>query len=114
MLKQNPGIMAQEFEDKAKEMLNKINRKIEELLQRHDISKEDIQTGIDERIRELKKTRDKIEQELKAFGDDNKENFERIERAIGDAAKEIGDAFRDIFNFSGSEEKGNDKDQPKS
>ena len=103
--------MTHEFDEKTRQFLNNINKKIDELLERHDLSKEDIRAEVDERVEELKKTRDKIERELNEFGEDNKENFERIERAIGGAAREIGDAFKDIFNFSDSRNKEDEKDQ---
>ncbi len=101
--------MAKDFEKKARDILDILNKKIDELLERHDISKEDIKKEIDVRVEELKKTKATIEKELKEFGEDNRENFERIERAIGGAAREIGEAFKDMFKSSGPPEKDGEK-----
>lgn len=94
-------------ESKTKKIIREISDKIDELLEKSDISKEDVKKEIDSRIKELKKSRDDLNVELKKIREENKETFDKVEKFAKNAASEIKSAF------SGFMDKYSDKNEEK-
>jgi uncharacterized coiled-coil DUF342 family protein len=94
-----------EQESKTKKIIKDISKKIDELLEQSDISKEDVKKEIDARIKELKKSRDEVNEELNKIKEDNKESIEKMEKLAKNTAKEIKSAFSGFLDkFSEKED----------
>lgn len=78
---------------KTKRIIREISDKIDELLEKSDISKEDVKKEINAKIKELKKSRDELNEELKKIREDNKETIEKVEKLAKNAANELKTAF---------------------
>lgn len=102
-------------ESKTKKIIREITEKIDELLEKSDISKEDVKKEIDARIRELKKSRDELNAELKKIREENKETFDKAEKLAKNVAHELKTAFSGFMDkFSDKEEdtkKGKEKSE---
>lgn len=99
-----------EQESKAKKIIRDLTEKIDELLEKSDISKEDVKKEIDARIKELKKSRDEVNEELKKIKEDNKETIEKVEKLAKNTAREIKSAFSGFMDkFSDKEDGKNEK-----
>ncbi len=85
-------------ESKTKKIIQEISDKIDELLEKSDISKEDVKKEIASRINELKKSRDELNEELKKIKEENKETIEKVEKLAKNAASELKSAFSGFMN----------------
>lgn len=85
-------------ESKTKKIIREISEKIDELLEKSDISKEDVKREIDTRIKELKKSRDELNVELKKIREENKETFDKVEKLAKNTANQIKSAFSDFID----------------
>ena len=84
-------------ESKTKKIIKDLSDKIDELLEKSDISKDDVKIEIDKRITELKKSRDQVNEEFKKIKEENKETFDKVENLAKNTAKEVKSVFNDLF-----------------
>jgi len=100
-------------ENKAKKFFSKINKKLDALLDENDISKEDIKKGINERVEELKHSRDEVKKEFKKIREENKDDVEKVEKFVDDAKVELRKAWSGIFSSEKKDEKPKKSDSGK-
>jgi uncharacterized coiled-coil DUF342 family protein len=101
-----------EQESKTKKIINDLSKKIDELLEQSDISKDDVKQGINTRIEELKKSRDQVNEEFKKIKEDNKEAFDKVEKLTKNTVKEVKSAFTGFFDkISGDKSKEDKKSE---
>jgi len=84
-------------ESKTKKIIKDLSDKIDELLEKSDISKDEVKIEISKRIAELKKSRDQVNEEFKKIREENKETFDKVENLAKNTAKEVKSVFNDLF-----------------
>lgn len=94
---QQKVIKMSDKETKTKKIIKDLSDKIDELLEKSDISKDEVKTEIDRRIAELKKSRDQVNEEFKKIREENKETFDKVENLAKNTAKEVKSVFNDLF-----------------
>jgi len=89
--------MAKQAEGSAEKLLKEFGQKIDELIERGKNSSKDIRDDLDGTTVEIKKLRDKAEEEVLKFRDANKEAIEEIQAGLGRAGAELKKTFKTVF-----------------
>lgn len=88
--------MPESFKGKAEAMLAELGRKIDQLIYESKDASEDIREEIEERIAELRRNKEHLEQEVRNYtkGDPR---WKAVEEKLGKAVDEIREAIRIAF-----------------
>ncbi len=97
-----------EKESKTKKIIKDISDKIDELLEKSDISKDDVKKEIAVRIEELKRSRDQVNEEFRKIKEDNKETFDKVEKLAKNTMDEVKSAFSGFLGKFTDEKKEDD------
>jgi len=89
--------MAKQAEGSAEKLLKEFGQKIDELIERGKNSSKDIKDDLDGTTEEIKKLRNKAEEEVLKFRDANKEAIEEIQAGLGRAGAELKKTFKTVF-----------------
>ena len=87
-----------EFESRTKVIIDELKEKLNNLLERNDISKDKVKDEVDHAVDELKKVRDQVDHGFAKFREDNKDSFEKIESGVKSVADEVSGIFKDAYD----------------
>lgn len=86
-----------ETKDKTVEdLFRDLGRKIDQLIERGKQSSEDAREELEKRVDEMRKNREKLENDFKSFTGD-KEKWKAVEKSLENAAKELKKAVETAF-----------------
>jgi hypothetical protein len=96
----------QEFQEKAKQSIDDIFAKIDELKLKKETVEADLKITIDEQIKKLEAKKDELELKYKDLIDAAEDKWDDVKDAFSQSADSIKDAFSKVFSpFKKSDEK---------
>ena len=101
----NDKQMSKKHEGKAEKLFKKLGKKIDGMIGDLSDMKEDAGSEFNKRMKEVKKNKETLENELKDFGSKNKHKWEEIEESLEKAAEELRKAFSIAFSKQKQKEK---------
>ncbi len=81
----------------AENLLKQFGQKIDELIAKGKESTSGLRGDIDSTAQELKKKRDRVEEEIQRLREDNKEAFEEIRDGLGKAGSGVRKTFESLL-----------------
>ncbi len=101
--------MAAKSEGQAEKLLRDLGRKLDELIEKGKTTTGDIKDDLGGTTDELKKTRDKVENEILRFRENNKEAIDEIRDGFGRAGAELKKTFNTVFRSKKKKKKAGKK-----
>ena len=83
--------------NKAEKILGDLGKKIDELIARAKTSEYVEKLDLDKRIEELKKNRDRLEEDINNFTQNSDEHWKNLEKRGQEVSNDIKDALDSIF-----------------
>lgn len=81
----------------VEELFRDLGKKIDELIEKGKQNSESVREGLDKRVEEIKKNKEKLENDFKHFTGD-KEKWKAVEESLESAAKELRNALEIVFS----------------
>ncbi len=88
----------EEFQDHAKQVLNKFDKKIEKFEENAKLTGEEMSETTQDAIKDLKSQSKKIAAKLDKMGDDTKENWQDLKKEVKHDFNQFGESVKDFFN----------------
>ena len=85
----------------VEDLFKDLGRKIDQLIERGKMSSEEVRDELDKRMDEIRKNKEKLEEDFKSFTGD-KEKWRAVETSLENAAKELKKAVETAFKKRGS------------
>ncbi len=80
----------------VEDLFKDLGRKIDQLIERGKMSSEEVRDELDKRMDEIRKNKEKLEEDFKNFTGD-KEKWSAVENSLENAAKELKKAVETAF-----------------
>ncbi len=80
----------------VEDLFRDLGKKIDQLIERGKMSSEDVRDELDKRMDEIRKNKEKLEEDFKNFTGD-KEKWKAVENSLENAAKELKKAVETAF-----------------
>jgi len=80
----------------VEDLFRDLGKKIDQLIERGKMSSEDVREDLDKRMEEIRKNKEKLEEDFKNFTGD-KEKWKAVENSLENAARELRKAVETAF-----------------
>ncbi|MEP2026709.1 MAG: hypothetical protein ABJH98_03235 [Reichenbachiella sp.] len=89
--------MSKEHQGQVEKILKELGKRIDDLIIEAKDAKDDIRDDVEEKIKELKKKKVKLDDEFQSFKDKNEGKWDEIKAHLSSAAEEIRKAAEAAF-----------------
>ena len=86
------------YQGKTEEILSELGRKIDILIKETKTASGDVKQGLEDRIEEIRKNKQELENELQGLGRNHEGKWRAMENHLSNAAEEVKEAIRIVFS----------------